>query len=447
MLQESLSPLDSTCCLQESLSLLHISRKPLAIEQLSFGSQMIPVKHIGSLHILQDHLLPFMSDSRHPPDTLFLVLEEDWRCYEADCNVSTKYLVAQHPPAVRMPTGMRDDLGEYEVDVEDVLDATMKAAPWNKSEAGAGQPSALGEPFAPGAGGATLGQPSAASVENMWYTRPSRVKGDAAAPSEELEDIVKLCTAAHRRGKGGLVWLSWDGGGDSGRKLAPCHASTLLAVSHLTAVVMLSEFDKFTFRHFDLALRARLEEEPGCAAQYQACYVCKSIGHYVGHLSGCQEGLGFRRADWRHSWVQEGVRPRPGQEDRWLCDFSKSGGPNYICKVSLPEQGDEDLRWKTQRPPKDGDTTEESEDDDQGGGKSRKTTSSAGGSAGGDPAKGQKSSSGAGSSDLSKKRAQFLPGGYEWPAGNTQRTRRRFRHFLNLSSRRLFVDGKASGID
>lgn len=113
MLQESLSPLDSTCSSQESLSLLHIPRKPLAIEQLSFGSQMIPVKHIGSLHILQDHLLPFMSDSRHPPDTLFLVLEEDWRCYEADCNVSTKYLVAQHPPAVRMPTGMRDDLGEY----------------------------------------------------------------------------------------------------------------------------------------------------------------------------------------------------------------------------------------------------------------------------------------------------------------------------------------------
>jgi hypothetical protein len=420
---------------------------PLAIEQISFGSQMIPVQHIGLLHVLQDHLLPFMSDSRHPPDTLFLVLEEDWRCYEADCNVSTKYLVAQHPPAVRMPTGMRDDLGEYEVDAEDVLDATMKAAPWNKSEAVAGQPSAPGEPFAPGAGGATLEQPNAVSEENMWYTRPSRVKGDAGPPTEELQDIVKLCTAAHRHGKGGLVWLSWDGGAASGRKLSPCHASTLLAVSHLTAVVMLSEFAKFSFRHFDLALRARLEEEEGCAARYQASYVCKSIGHYVGHLSGCQEGLGFRRADWQNSWVQEGVRPRAGQEDRWLCDFSRSGGPSYICKVSLPERGKEDLRWKTQHPPKDGDTTEESEDDDQGGGKSRKTSSSAAGSAGGDPAKGQKSSSGAGSSDLSKKRAQFLPGGYEWPAENTSRSRRRFRHYLSMSSRRIFVDDKASRND
>jgi hypothetical protein len=419
----------------------------LAIEQLRFGSQMIPVQHIGLLHVLQDHLLPFMSDSRHPPDTLFLVLEEDWRCYEAECNVSTKYLVAQHPPAVQMPTGMRDDLGEYEVDAEDVLDATIQAAPWNKSEAVAGQPSAPGEPFAPGAGGDTLEQPKVVSGENMWYTRPSRVKGDAAAPTEELQDIVKLCTAAHRRGKGGLVWLSWDGGSTSGRKLSPCHASTLLAVSHLTAVVMLSEFEKFSFRHFDLALRARLEEEEGCAARYQASYVCKSIGHYVGHLSGCQEGLGFRRADWQNSWVQEGVRPRAGQEDRWLCDFSRSGGPNYICKVSLPERGDEDLRWKTQRPPKDGDTTEESEDDDQSGWKSRKTTSSVSGSAGGDPAKGQKSSSGAGSSDLSKKRAQFLPGGYEWPAENTSRSRRRFRHYLSMSSRRFFVDEKASRND
>jgi hypothetical protein len=210
---------------------------------------------------------------------------------------------------------------------------------------------------------------------------------------------------------------------------------------------MLSEFAKFSFRHFDLALRARLEEEEGCAARYQASYVCKSIGHYVGHLSGCQEGLGFRRADWQNSWVQEGVRPRAGQEDRWLCDFSRSGGPSYICKVSLPERGKEDLRWKTQHPPKDGDTTEESEDDDQGGGKSRKTSSSAAGSAGGDPAKGQKSSSGAGSSDLSKKRAQFLPGGYEWPAENTSRSRRRFRHYLSMSSRRIFVDDKASRND
>ena len=34
----------------------------------------------------EDHILPFMSDLRFAPDTLFLVAEEDWRLWRADCH-------------------------------------------------------------------------------------------------------------------------------------------------------------------------------------------------------------------------------------------------------------------------------------------------------------------------------------------------------------------------
>ena len=40
----------------------------------------------------KDHILPYMADDRHIPDTLFLVCEEDWRCYREECDVSPDML-------------------------------------------------------------------------------------------------------------------------------------------------------------------------------------------------------------------------------------------------------------------------------------------------------------------------------------------------------------------
>ena len=36
---------------------------------------------------MQDILIPYMCDPRHLPDTLFIVLEEDFRVYKADCTL------------------------------------------------------------------------------------------------------------------------------------------------------------------------------------------------------------------------------------------------------------------------------------------------------------------------------------------------------------------------
>ena len=50
----------------------------------------VPKRHESSFCLIanapggycfQDYALPYMSDDRHAADTLFIVAEEDWRCY------------------------------------------------------------------------------------------------------------------------------------------------------------------------------------------------------------------------------------------------------------------------------------------------------------------------------------------------------------------------------
>ena len=41
-------------------------------------------QHRPTLNQMEDHGVPYMADERHLPDTLFIVAEEDWRCYKDD---------------------------------------------------------------------------------------------------------------------------------------------------------------------------------------------------------------------------------------------------------------------------------------------------------------------------------------------------------------------------
>ena len=82
--------------------------------------------------------------------------------------------------------------------------------------------------------------------------------------SSNLEDLVKICTYAHRQLAGGLVWLSWCGlsAKSSGRKTVPAHGTTLLGVSAWFASQLLQNFHKLQFMHFDVALRNLLQDPP-----------------------------------------------------------------------------------------------------------------------------------------------------------------------------------------
>ena len=126
-----------------------------------------------------------------------------------------------------------------------------------------------------------------------------------------------------------MIWLSWCGGaGGKTRKSAPCHGSTLLAVTSWFARQLLLIFDKLEFMHFGIALRDVLQTPPAGWDWCQASLVHPSIGHYCEHVSGCEEGLGWRSSEWDRAWCQGGTRKDPNDPrhyHRTLHSFSEKG--------------------------------------------------------------------------------------------------------------------------
>ena len=288
----------------------------------------------------QDHLLPYMADCRHTPDTLFFVAEEDFRLTREHAAVTPEKMASALAPKAQ---GFQEIPGEATITAEELYRRRVAMVPL-QGESAAG---ATCESVAPDAEtSAVLGlyrrrkKPSSAQLQNM---------------SPALEDMVKICTYAGRQQAGGLVWLSWCGGsGKKSRKSAPCHGSTLLAVTSWFANKLLEDFDKLDFCHFDIALRNLLQNPPATWHWCQASFVYPSIGHYCEHVSGCQEGLGWRSSEWDRPWCQGGTRKDPQdpeQVHRSLHKFCEKGYPPMLGTIVLPEQShdEEDLRWFTLR--------------------------------------------------------------------------------------------------
>ena len=197
--------------------------------------------------------MPYMADPRHVPDTLFLVSEADWRCYEGECISGAVFAASLQ--SVLPPTGqLATVVGQGEVTFREVYEERLREQPLHRvnetteevfREADA-RMFYTREPVS-----LSAGRPAAASG-----SKAAPAKAPRLAPTQELLDIVQMCTLAHRAGHGDLVWLSWEG--SKQRKSHPCHGTTLLAISHLRATSMLMEFP-FEFRHWDLALLSALE--------------------------------------------------------------------------------------------------------------------------------------------------------------------------------------------
>ena len=164
--------------------------------------------------ICQDVLLPYMTNPRHASDTLFFLAEEDWRLYEDD----------------QLPQ-------------EQLFEASMEEAAVSLSRS-------------PGHGGSSSSQPTAADEQRFlhreavrlawerrsstdaeqngprWLKRSTKpARHEFLNPSQHLQDLVRLCTAAHRVQRGNLVWLCWDGDTGPNQPMNVSHGSMFLAVS------------------------------------------------------------------------------------------------------------------------------------------------------------------------------------------------------------------------
>ena len=188
------------------------------------------------------------------------------------------------------------------------------------------------------------------SFGKFFTKKPS--PGVGADAPESLKDLVKISIAAAREKVGHFIWYSWEGSERPGAKSRPMHGATMIGISHHGARKLLSlmEAGHLRKRHCDLVLREYMEKH---GADFGACYLYPSLGHYQSHESGCDANLGVRWNNWLKGWIMEGTRMQPGadvphpmkNEHRHLVHFRRRGLPDWIKEVTLPENVGQELKW------------------------------------------------------------------------------------------------------
>ena len=313
----------------------------------------------------KDHLLPYMCDPRHAPDTLFLVCEEDFRLWPTDEDVNLEAVAAAIYAESAEPSGFQEELNA----------ASSSSMPPVRLHR-AFNPT-TGEPFAPAEEG--VEEPESLSprqadppTTETWeqrvgafYSRvPKSERGtEVEPPSQALADIVKMCTLAHRMDCGNFVWLGWCGRTARGYRCKPSNGSALIAVSLKGAVKLAraGQQGKIKKGHIDISLRDFLNEGDN-ARELGASYVYPAVGNFQEHVSGCDPGIGVRTGLWNETWCQAGTRASDGNgfQDRYLMRWlPKGSGVDWTTKIILPERTPNMLAWKTLRPRDDPEAQEE----------------------------------------------------------------------------------------
>ena len=340
-------------------------------------------------------------DKRHPPDQLFLVCEADFRLYaedaekipaegwealladaaarvvQAHANAASDAVydsqqraapaapLAGGPPAdaptsdpTQSPeaTDSRSDRPPFGTQRASLarsasgsLGATAKQAARGQKRAVGGLPASLGG-AAPGQAASSAASSGDAATD-LYLSEGARTQRESffgwhkrcpkVEPSSELVDIIRLCTAAARVGRGDCVWLSWEPGG---RKSHPGHGTTAVAITARFASRFATHLESATPDHLDLILLRWLQDEGDAVG---ACYVTPSLGSYCAHRSDCQPGLGERPSSFGGKHNQDGLR---GKSFPWLAGFCHKGGPLWLVQRPV-DLDDPRLEWRTQRPP------------------------------------------------------------------------------------------------
>lgn len=298
-----------------------------------------------------------MVDTRHAPDTLFFVCEEDWRLYPSDERVTSDAVAAAIYEA-SAGTGSRFQTG---LNAGGEIPRVRLGRAFNPDS---------GEPFAPEEGsgdGATADDAGVAPRSEGWeeicagfYQRagkPGRGSDvDSLAPSQEIQDLVKICTVAARSDCGNLIWLSWNGRSTRGGRCKPSFGAQMIAVTLKGARKLLMAGARMELppSHWDICLKNWLNT-PGRAESIGAAYVYPAIGNYKEHRSGIEKNY-VRPGRWDENWCQAGTRQSDGEgfQHRYLCRWlEKSRGVDWTAKITLPEKYEGVLSWKTLRPQED----------------------------------------------------------------------------------------------
>ena len=278
-----------------------------------------------------------MLDERHVEDTLFIVCEDDFRFFEEKrlgeavplLKPSQAFLQSPVEPAIA---------GKLRSAQEKVKLETLQAH-WQVR-------------------GGTPGdhkKSSGSSEEVSFTTRVTKATMEdlkEESPSPLLEGLVRLCTAAHRRQLGDIVWFCYNEEHQKKQKVypAPVFGSNGLAVSRPGARWIQQEMRHMKVWHFDVELKQRLE-----MGHARASYIFPACGHWTKHASGILKSNATRQPTWGAWFVQPGVAPFEPDHLvrelwRWLKENEKrpnEGQGELVCMVHLDEGEWPKLDWKT----------------------------------------------------------------------------------------------------
>ena len=268
-------------------------------------------------------------DDQFPEDQLFLYFESDFR-FERTHDIKTE---------AWLPLALRG------------------SSTWGST----GQQLMLmdAEPVA-GIPAGTPAEPLAGSMAGTTKQQRPQLTPDRC--SEELRNMVEVCTQAHRLGKGDLVWMGWNAshpGSSNVKKTVLGFGSQFICISRRAAPAILEAMKNVDLPvHFDNWLRAELCNAEGLGGSVGACYVVPPVGGYAVHPStihGTVEEPKERMACWDKSWALEGglsevPKNSSWASKRWLAVFRKKGGGEYLQDVCVPTV-DQSFFWRTQAPP------------------------------------------------------------------------------------------------
>ena len=250
------------------------------------------------LQLPQDHVLPYITDPRHAPDTLFFVAEEDWRLFEAD-KKGLSQSPSDDPEDFEQPDWGAPGLPEEDVDEEDVpMSSDNLPHLFKKRATGAAASSSEGPVQPPLVSGYQ-------HLGNRWYKRTRKAKADefVESLSPHIVDLVKVMTAAHREGHGDIVWLAYEAArrGDDNRYHRddrPNFGSQLIGISRAGALSLQEEWYRMRLGHFDLSLKHVLVNKEGVRTSIRSCFAYPSVGHYMTKESGVMQNPVDRVAAW-----------------------------------------------------------------------------------------------------------------------------------------------------